>query len=69
MYEDDNLRFKSIEQAEAIKMALRRESDLMIILPTGGGKTLTYLLPIYMEEDLTTVIVVPYVVLSSIRIP
>ena len=63
MYQDDNLWFKSIEQAEAVRMALQRESDILVILPTGGGKTLTYLLPIYMEEDLTTVIVVPYVVL------
>ena len=63
MYNDDQVRFKSVEQFEATKDALERKSDLLIILPTGGGKTLTYLLPIFMEETLTTVIVLPYVVL------
>src|SRR5438477_10978398 len=63
MYKDDNVRFKSTEQAQAIKIALQRESDLFVVLPTGGGKTLTYLLPVYMEQSLTTVVVLPYVVL------
>jgi ATP-dependent DNA helicase RecQ len=63
MYHKDTLRFKSVEQVQAIQAALAKKSDLFIILPTGGGKTLTYLLPIYMERELTTVIVLPYVVL------
>lgn len=63
MYNKPDLRFKSIDQANAVKGALLRDRDQLIILPTGGGKTVTYLLPIYLEKELTTVIILPYVVL------
>ena len=63
MYADDKARFKSIQQAEATRETLKRDSDLLVILPTGGGKTLVYLLPIFIERDMTTVVVVPFVAL------
>jgi superfamily II DNA helicase RecQ len=63
MYGKDNARFKSVEQAEAIKEILKKDSDILVILPTGGGKTLTYQLPMFIEQDMTTVVIVPYVVL------
>jgi superfamily II DNA helicase RecQ len=63
MFHDDNSRFKSTEQAEATREILKRKSDLLVILPTGGGKTLTYQLPIFLEENMTTVVIVPFVVL------
>ena len=46
---NDNARFKSIEQAEAIKELLKRDSDVAVILPTGGGKSLIYQLPMLIE--------------------
>ena len=63
MYGNNNSRFKSIQQAEATRETLKRDSDLLVILPTGGGKTLVYLLPIFIERDMTTVVVVPFVAL------
>ena len=63
IFDDEDARFKSVEQAEAIKEILKRDSDLAVILPTGGGKSLVYQLPILIERDLTTVVIVPFVAL------
>ena len=63
MYGDMNMRFKSTKQAEAIKLALKREKDILAILPTGGGKSLIFQLPAFLEMDLTTVIIIPFVAL------
>ena len=37
MYGDTKMRFKSTKQAEAVKLALKREKDVVAVLPTGGG--------------------------------
>jgi hypothetical protein len=55
--------FKSTEQAEATQLALERKKNLLVILPTGGGKTLVYQVPAFVESEATTVIVVPLVAL------
>ena len=60
--EEPKGRFKSKEQAAAIVGALQG-LDQLIILPTGGGKTMAYLVPMFMEKDLTTVVILPFVVL------
>ena len=63
VFNDNDARFKSPEQAQAIKETLKRDTDLLVNLPTGGGKTLVYQLPILMERDMTTVVIVPFVAL------
>ena len=63
MYGDMNMRFKSTKQAEAIKLALKREKDILAILPTGEGKSLIFQLPAFLEMDLTTVVIIPFVAL------
>jgi len=63
LYKDDKATFKSIEQAEASKVVLRRKEHLLAILPTGGGKSLLWQLPIFLEKDVTSVVILPYVVL------
>ena len=40
MYDDSEARFKSEEQSEAVKLALQKTEDLLIILPTEGEKSL-----------------------------
>jgi superfamily II DNA helicase RecQ len=63
MYGDSNMRFKSTKQAEAVKLALKREKDILAVIPTGGGKSLIFQLPAFLEMDLTTVVIVPFVAL------
>jgi superfamily II DNA helicase RecQ len=56
--------FKSVQQREAVELARRRDSDKVVILPTGGGKSLIFLLPCYLEKDAVTIVVVPLVALQ-----
>jgi superfamily II DNA or RNA helicase len=65
---DENARFKSPEQAKAVQQVIDRKSDLLVILPTGGGKTLLYLMPATMEQGKTTVVILPLIaVLQDLR--
>ena len=63
MYGDTNMRFKSTKQAEAVKLALKREKDIVAVLSTGGGKSLIFQLPAFLEMDLTTIVIIPFVAL------
>lgn len=63
MYDDTNARFKSEEQAHAVQLALQREHDELVILPTGGGKSLIFQLPAWIEKNQTTVVIIPFVAL------
>lgn len=59
-------KFKSSHQALAIHRILARQEDLLVVLPTGGGKTLLYLLPALVERGrYTTVVVCPFVALKK----
>ncbi len=60
IYDDSDARFKS-----AIKLALSRRADVLTILPTGGGKSLVFQLAAWIEKDLTTVVIVPFVALAE----
>lgn len=63
IYPDPNGRFKSKEQAEAIRLALQGTEDYLVILLTGGGKSLVFQVPAWIEKDSTTVVIVPFVAL------
>lgn len=52
-------RFKSSEQVQACHIALESSRDAIIKLPTGGGKSLTFLLASQVEKSFVTVVVVP----------
>jgi superfamily II DNA helicase RecQ len=43
-----------------VEMALERREHFVVVLPTGGGKSLSWLIPAKMERDTVTVVVVPY---------
>lgn len=45
------------------RLALARDQDLVVVLPTGGGKSLLFQLPCQVEAGHTTVLVVPLKVL------
>lgn len=57
--------FKSIHQACAVELSARREKDLLVILGTGGGKSLIFMLCAARAEevDLTTIVIVPLIAL------
>lgn len=54
-------RFKSKAQAAATQLCYERQKDLLVVIPTGGGKTLTYLIPVasQREQGMFTVVVCP----------
>jgi superfamily II DNA or RNA helicase len=63
LYGNSRAEFKSEEQAEAVRLALERSEDVVVILPTGGGKSVVFMAPAWIEKELTTVVIVPFVAL------
>lgn len=61
LFNDTSARFKSVEQASACQWAVNRTGDGLVILETGGGKSLIIELPASMERNKTTVVIVPFV--------
>jgi len=58
--------FKSAEQALAVHIARLRQSPLLVVLPTGGGKSLVYtLLAAELEKDGLTMVISPFVALMQ----
>jgi superfamily II DNA or RNA helicase len=57
--------FRSPEQREGLLAVLQGESPLVVILPTGGGKSLLFMLPATLPDANTTVVVVPFVALMK----
>ncbi|KAF8578155.1 hypothetical protein K439DRAFT_1362854, partial [Ramaria rubella] len=56
--------WKSSAQARAVQFVRDHDAPLLIVLPTGGGKSLVYALPAFAwEEDRVSVIIIPYVAL------
>jgi hypothetical protein len=43
--------FKSIYQEQAVRLAVEREQSFVAVLPTGGGKSLTYTLPAFNPKE------------------
>lgn len=57
--------FRSPQQGAAVSEVMRGHGDLLVVLPTGGGKSLVFMLPAFLEKGATTVVVVPLVALMS----
>jgi superfamily II DNA or RNA helicase len=54
--------FRSEEQREALYAVINAEqaSPLVVVLPTGGGKSLLFMAPACLEDAGVTIVVVPY---------
>jgi hypothetical protein len=53
-------KFRSKEQKEALIAIVSKRGPLVVILPTGGGKSLLFQLPASLSGARTTVVVVPF---------
>ena len=53
-------KFRSTEQEEAVFAALDRQTPLIVVLPTGGGKTLTFTLPAVLRAPGVSIVVAPF---------
>ena len=62
-YHNEDMEFKSKEQEMLVASVLSRKSDILAILPTGGGKSAAFEVPAAVEEGLQTVLIVPFLVL------
>jgi superfamily II DNA helicase RecQ len=52
--------FRSVEQELAVHAVLDKQTPLVVVLPTGGGKSLLFMVAALVERGGMTVIVVPY---------
>ena len=48
---DSQAQFKSEEQAEAVRLAMKRSGDILVILPSGGGKSVVFMAPAWIERN------------------
>jgi len=53
--------FTCREQALAMSSIFKRNADLVVVMPTGFGKNLTFLVPLMLEQSMVTVLIVPLV--------
>ena len=59
---EDDVSYRSEEQREAMQVILQdsQSTPLVVILPTGGGKSLLFTTPACLEDAGVTVVVVPF---------
>ena len=57
--------FKNVEQEEAVILAVEGKRDALVILPTGCGKSMTFLLAAFMNPRKLCIVVAPLVALQK----
>jgi superfamily II helicase len=65
LYDNQTAEFKSPEQARAVQLAMQGSEDILVILPTGAGKSVVFMAPAWAEKGKTTVVIVPFVALIN----
>ena len=54
-------RFRSPRQLEMVFRSVVAKDDMVVMMPTGHGKSLTYILPALVDPDATSVVFCPLV--------
>jgi superfamily II DNA helicase RecQ len=57
---DEHAQFRTAQQEEAVRLAAAKETPLVVILPTGGGKSLIFMVPAMLSGSGVTIVVAPY---------
>ena len=57
---DDSAEFRTPQQEEAVRLAAAKETPLVAVLPTGGGKSLVFMVPAMMAGAGVTIVVALY---------
>jgi len=57
--------FKLVQQEQAIHAVIDGQTPLVVILPTGGGKSLLFMVPAYLDATGVTIVVVLYCALAD----
>jgi len=57
---DDHAQFRTTQQEEAVRLAAAKETPLVAVLPTGGGKSLVFMVPAMLSGSGVTIVVAPY---------
>ena len=57
--------WKSEGQLQAVKMSVQSNRSFLCVLPTGGGKSLTFLMTAFSNPDLVTVVLTPTIALRE----
>ena len=63
MYNNNEMRFKSEEQAKTVQLTIEKKGDLLVILSTRKEKSLIFQLLIWMKKNKTTIIIVLFIIL------
>lgn len=61
LYHDESLEWKSTEQAEALTLVMTWTEQVVVVLPTGAGKSAVFMLPCTLPDAGITVLIVPLV--------
>jgi hypothetical protein len=61
LFKRPDLYFKSLQQGQAIEAVSRRHSHVLVVLPTGGGKSAVYQAPCFSGEHGFRLVLVPYI--------
>ena len=61
LYDDETLEWKSVEQAQALTLVMSWTEQVVIVLPTGAGKSAIFMLPCTLPDAGITILIVPLV--------
>jgi len=58
-------KFRTSKQEQAVEAVIEGVSPLIVVLPTGAGKSLSFMIPALLPDAGTTVVITPSVALAE----